>query len=303
MDVSVIIPTWNRRELLQRALASVYAQTVEPGEVLVVDDGSSDDTAAMVRHRFPRAKLLGGAQNRGVSAARNLGIAAAEGRWLAFLDSDDAWREDKLERQLAALAAVPERRLCHTEEIWFRNGKRVNPRRRHQKRGGSIFRHCLPLCAISPSSVLIEKQLFAEVGTFDESMPACEDYDLWLRITAREKVLFVDEPLTIKYGGHEDQLSRRVEALDRYRIRALTKVLRSGSLTVADRRAARETLLAKIDIYTKGARRRGRLDEVAELEALRQSFAPQAAVATDVVQTDTVQADTVQTNLEVEKAP
>ncbi|MEE8138400.1 MAG: glycosyltransferase family A protein [Thermoanaerobaculia bacterium] len=261
-SVSVVIPTHNRAELLRRALRSVEGQSRPAGEVIVVDDGSDDGTGDLVRSQFPRVRYLW-QQNRGVSAARNRGIEAATGRWIAFLDSDDEWRPQKLERQLAALAREPGYRVCHTDEIWIRNGRRVNPKRKHAKQGGWIFRSCLPLCAISPSSVVIHRSIFDDVGRFDEGLEACEDYDLWLRICCRYPVLLVDEPLVVKHGGRADQLSRRIGGLDRYRIRALEKILSSASLLPPERRAALRPLLEKIDIYANGARKRGRDAEAA----------------------------------------
>lgn len=279
--VSVIIPTRDRAELTERAVRSVLEQTRPPSEILVVDDGSSDGTAEHLRDVFPGDGSADGdgppvrihrTPPRGVSAARNIGIRLARGAWLAFLDSDDTWTPDKLEAQAEALAASPGHELCHTDEIWIRNGRRVNPRQRHEKGGGRIFRRCLPLCAISPSSVLIHRRIFERVGLFDEDLPACEDYDLWLRITARYPVLYVDRPLTVKYGGHADQLSRTVEALDRYRIRALERILETAELAPDDHRAAIDMLLAKIEVYAPGARRRGRVDEAEALETLAERW-------------------------------
>jgi len=252
--VSVVIPTRDRAALVGRAIASVVAQTRPADEIVVVDDGSTDATADVVAG-FPGVRYAPIAAS-GVSAARNHGLRVAGGAWLAFLDSDDEWQPRKLEVQLRALAEAPEHLVCHTDEIWIREGRRVNPRRRHRKHGGWIFRHCLPLCAISPSAVVIHRAVFDRVGTFDESFPACEDYDLWLRICAIYPVLYVDEKLVVKHGGHEDQLSRTVEALDKYRIRALRKVLAGGTLTPDDRRAAQQTLREKRAIYLRGALRR-----------------------------------------------
>ncbi len=265
-EISVVIPTFNRAAVLGRALSSVLGQSEPPAQVWVVDDGSTDGTRELLEREFPSVRVLG-QENRGVSAARNLGLAHCSSPWIAFLDSDDTWHERKLERQMAALGEAPEHRVCHTEEIWIRNGRRVNPRRRHAKAGGWMFRDCLPLCAISPSAVLIHRSVFEEVGTFDESLPACEDYDLWLRITSRWPVLLVDEALVTKYGGHEDQLSRQIPALDRYRIQALGKILGSGILDPTDRTAAEATLRRKIGIYTGGLRKRGRHTEAEDLLA------------------------------------
>lgn len=263
--VSVVIPTFDRARVLPRALESVMAQSRPPTEVIVVDDGSTDDTAELVVDRFPTTRLIR-QENRGVSAARNRGIEAAAGEWIALLDSDDEWRPEKLEKQLDALQAQPELRICHTDEIWIRRGRRVNPRQIHAKHGGWIFRQCLPLCAMSPSSIVIHRSVFEEVGLFDEQLPACEDYDLWLRICHRYPVLLVDEPLVVKHGGHDDQLSTRIWGLDRFRIRALEKLIGEADLTTADQTAAIEELIRKIEIYLGGAVRRGRLEAVAEYE-------------------------------------
>ncbi len=252
--------------MLPRALESVTTQTRPPAELIVVDDGSTDDTVELIAGQFPEARILR-QENRGVSAARNRGIEASTGEWIALLDSDDEWRPEKLERQLAALRDHPELRICHTDEIWIRRGRRVNPRQIHAKHGGWIFKRCLPLCAMSPSSILIHRSVFDEVGLFDEGLPACEDYDLWLRICSRHPVLYVDEPLVVKYGGHEDQLSSRIWGLDRFRIQALEKILREDRLSEDDQAAALAMLLEKLQIYLAGARKRGRVEEAAEYEA------------------------------------
>ena len=275
-DISVVIPTFNRSPVLDRALDSVIAQTHSPAEVIVVDDGSTDGTAERVESGFPGVRVLQ-QENLGVSAARNRGIGASRGDWVAFLDSDDEWRPDKLERQVDALGDLPELRICHTDEIWIRRGRRVNPRQIHAKQGGWIFEHCLPLCAMSPSSILIHRSVLDDVGLFDETLPACEDYDLWLRICSRYPVLYVDEPLVVKYGGHEDQLSRRIWGLDRFRIRALEKVILDGSLSEHDRNAAATILVEKIGIYLAGARKRSKAAEVAEYEAKRLEWAEKLA--------------------------
>lgn len=264
----MVVPTFDRASVLPRALDSVIEQTRLPAEVIVVDDGSTDDTAELVESRFPGVRLLR-QENRGVSAARNRGIEASRGEWIALLDSDDEWRPRKLERQLSALEAQPDLRICHTDEIWIRQGRRVNPRQIHAKHGGWIFEHCLPLCAMSPSSIVIHRSIFAAVGMFNEALPACEDYDLWLRICSRYPVLYLDEPLVVKYGGHEDQLSSRIWGLDRFRIQALEKVLCDGSLADDDRESAAAMLLQKVDIYLTGARKRGKSSDVEEYEDKR----------------------------------
>ncbi len=270
--ISTIVPTFDRAALLRRALSSVQSQSLRSDEVIVVDDGSSDGTRELVASEFPTVRYLF-QDNLGVSAARNRGARAAAGEWLAFLDSDDEWLPPKLERQLQALAAEPEARICHTDEIWIRDGRRVNQGRRHAKPSGWVFRRCLPLCAISPSAVVIHRSLFEALGGFDETLPACEDYDLWLRLSAGHPVLLVDEPLVVKYGGHDDQLSRTVWGLDRFRVRALEKILASGRLGAGDRRAALETAVAKSRVFAAGAAKRGRGAEAAEYRRRAQGWA------------------------------
>lgn len=271
--ISVIVPTFERAGVLPRALESIERQTRPPDEVIVVDDGSTDGTGDLVRSRFQNVRYLGQEENRGVSAARNLGIREATGEWIALLDSDDEWLPRKLELQMAAVRSGGEL-ACHTDETWIRSGRRVNPGRRHAKVGGWIFADCLPLCAISPSSILLHRRVLGEIGTFDESLPACEDYDLWLRLTAGYPVRLVDEALVVKHGGHPDQLSRTIPALDRYRIRALEKILDSGSLTAEYRQAAAETLVEKARIYAAGAAKRGRNAEVAHCRTLIAAWTP-----------------------------
>ena len=263
--VSVIIPTYDRIETLPRSLNSVFKQTFSDWELIVVDDGSTDGTDEMVLRDYSSVRLHR-QENKGVSSARNAGVALASGEWIAFLDSDDAWFPEKLERQLSSLATEHELRLSHTDEIWIRNGRRVNQPKEYAKSGGHLYRRCLRLCCICPSSVLIRKDFFEELGGFDEAFPACEDYDLWLRITAREPVHYLDQALVRKYGGHEDQLSTTVWGLDRYRIRALEKILSEEILSPEDQFLTKETLIRKLRILVEGARKRGNGEVVAEYE-------------------------------------
>ncbi|MGD8350289.1 MAG: glycosyltransferase [Gammaproteobacteria bacterium] len=267
MRISVIVPSYNRRHTLERALNSVAGQTSPVDELILVDDGSTDDSYRLVEEKFPGVSVIR-QPNRGVSAARNRGIEAAGGDWIALLDSDDSWLPQKIERIRDAGRRHPDEVLFHSDEIWMRNGRRVNPMHKHRKSGGWIFTRCLPLCAISPSASVIRKSTLLELGMFDESLPACEDYDLWLRLCHRYPVHYVDEPLIVKYGGHEDQLSRRYPAMDRFRVRALIGLLQSAKLSAGDRRAAIAELLTRLDILVTGARKhrnQALLDEFAPL--------------------------------------
>ncbi|MEJ2085068.1 MAG: glycosyltransferase family A protein [Acidobacteriota bacterium] len=268
ISISVVIPTYNRKPLLGRAVESALNQTAPAHEIIVVDDGSTDDSHTYMQRHFPEIRVIRQTR-KGVSSARNRGVEASGGNWIAFLDSDDAWLPHKLEQQVESMRANPDLRICHCDEIWIRRGVRVNPKVKHAKAGGWIFSRCLPRCAISPSAVVVAKSLLLEVGLFDEDLPACEDYDLWLRICARYPVLFVQQPLVVKYGGHADQLSRTVWGLDRFRIRALEKLLDSEVLTEPQRRETVATLVDKVEIFLKGAAKRGRTSDVESLRRLR----------------------------------
>lgn len=260
-SISVIIPTYNRQVLVQRAIHSVINQTIPANEIIVVDDGSNDQTLSIIRKKYPQVQCFR-IGHGGISLARNFGIQQANGDWIGFLDSDDTWLPYKLEKQIKFLKKYPSYQICHTNEIWIRKGKRVNPKLKHQKYGGFIFERCLPLCVISPSSVLIHKDLFLTFGMFDPDLQVCEDYELWLRICAFIPVLYIDEPLIVKYGGHKDQLSKKYWGMDRFRIIALEKLLQNDRLEINQRIAVLQTLIQKIEIYIQGARKRKKLDEI-----------------------------------------
>ncbi len=268
--VSVIIPTFNRDWSLRDAIDSVLAQTYTDFELIVVDDGSTDRTHDILEAYGDRLRRIHQA-NRGVSAARNSGIGVSTGRLVAFLDSDDIWLPEKLAVQVAFFEDDRSALICQTEEIWIRNGMRVNPRKRHRKPSGLIFESSLALCLVSPSAVMVRRELFGEVGLFDEELPACEDYDLWLRVSCRIPIHLIDKHLTVKRGGHRDQLSRQ-DALDKYRIRSLVKVIESGRLTTSQRDAAALTLRKKCAIYASGCLKRGRVEEAAHYTHLTHKY-------------------------------
>ena len=269
--VSVIIPTYNRGWIIKEAIDSVLEQAFTDFELIVVDDGSDDNTADIL-HGFGNDIQVIRQSNRGVSAARNRGIRAAVGRWIAFLDSDDLWLPQKLLRQVDFFAAHTDAMICQTQEKWIRKGVRVNPKARHHKFSGLIFERSLELCLVSPSAVMIRKDLFDDVGLFDESLPACEDYDLWLRISCRFPVYLIDTPLIIKRGGHADQLSRAA-GLDKYRIQSLHSIIESNLLSNTQRLAAVRILKEKCHVYANGCRKRGRSDEAKFYEELAGKYA------------------------------
>ncbi|HOE17332.1 MAG TPA: glycosyltransferase [Syntrophorhabdaceae bacterium] len=266
--VSVITTTYNRRGFLKEAVLSVLKQDYRDKEVIVVDDGSTDNSIEEINDlpvRYVRK------DNGGISSARNKGIAAACGEYIAFLDVDDLWKKNKLSTQISQMAEQGYA-LSYTDEIWIRNGERLNQKLRHKKYSGWIFERCLPLCIISPSSAVIRREVFDDVGLFDESLPVCEDYDMWLRVTARYPVLFIEKPLIIKRGGHEDQLSRRYDGMDRFRIQAIVKILQDGCLESEMRAKAVEELRKKCLIYAKGAMRRNKEEEARYYLSLAEEY-------------------------------
>jgi glycosyltransferase involved in cell wall biosynthesis len=267
--VAVIIPTHQRLSMLQEAVASVRAQTLPPEqlELIVVDDGSDDGTWAWLEAQAD-LQALRHEQRRGPSAARNTGAAASRSELLAFLDSDDLFRPDKLARQLELLDAAPDLGLCHSDETWLRHGKELRQLPKHEKRGGWIFEHCLPMCRISPSAAVIRRPLFEALGGFDEALEVAEDYELWLRLTCRHEVGFIAAPLTIKRGGHADQLSAKYGQIEKFRIEALRRVLGCGALSPKQRAAALMTLRDKCEVHARGCDKRGKAEEAARYRAL-----------------------------------
>jgi len=258
----VIIPTYNRGWILKDAVDSVLSQDYPHFELIVVDDGSTDDTKDILNTYGADIQVLR-QSNTGVSAARNRGIRHASGELVAFLDSDDSWFKRKLSDQVSFFNQNPEALICQTEEIWIRNGKRVNPRKIHKKLSGIIFEPSLHLCLVSPSAVMMRREFFDRIGYFDETLPACEDYDLWLRASASYPVYLIDEPLISKRGGHPDQLSKGW-GLDKYRILSLKKIIESGLLSDDQKKAALRVMKEKITIYAQGCLKRGKAEEASE---------------------------------------
>lgn len=269
MQISVVIPTYNRYEFLQRALESVFSQTYKASEIIVIDDGSTDNTSE-IQKDFPQIKYIY-QTNSGVSSARNLGILNAVNEWVAFLDSDDTWHENKLQAQVAFHKENSVILMSYTDEQWIRDGKEVNIPKKFKKYGGEIFEKSLEFCNIAPSSVLIHKKLFVEVGYFDESLEVCEDYDLWLRIALKNKIGLIDKKLITKYAGHGDQLSFKYWGMDRFRVLALEKLL-----TLCDNSKQYELIKQvaqkKYNLLLKGAKKYDKLSEIKKYEKKVKSF-------------------------------
>ena len=257
MLVSVIIPTYNRKGYLQQAINSVLLQSHQEVEIIVVDDGSSPEQR-LQKSRIAHEEIKYFYRpHHGVASARNFGVSMSKGDYIAFLDSDDLWERRKLEKQLEFLKNNPEYKVCYTNERWVRNGEYLNQMKKHKKYHGWIFDKCLPLCIISCSSILMERHIFFELGGFDESLPVCEDYDLWLRMSLRYPIAFIDEQLVTKRGGHAGQLSRKYWGMDRFRIQSLEKLLKRR-ITDEQRRLVKRELRIKYKILINGCWKHGR---------------------------------------------
>ena len=255
-DISVVIPTHNRCELLKRALNSVLDQTIKVREIIIVDNGSTDNTYEMISPLFPKITYIY-EKRKGVSIERHVGIKNCQSTWIAFLDSDDSWKPQKLEKQLFFANNINKNcRLIHTNEIWYKNNKLQNQLKKHQKSGGDIFQKSLELCCVSPSSAFMKKEVFDDYGFFDEDLKVCEDYDRWIRITAKEEVGFLDKPFVKKYGGHDDQLSKKYWGIDRYRIKSLEKNLKNNWFTSEQKKSVLNILIKKLSIMSNGAKKR-----------------------------------------------
>jgi glycosyltransferase involved in cell wall biosynthesis len=260
--ISVVIPVFNRENLIKKAIESVLCQTYSNYELIIVDDGSRDNTKKILRQyqiTYPHIIKVIYSRNKGVSCARNIGIAKARGEYLAFLDSDDLWISSKLCEQIDFMLKK-NLDICQTEEIWVRNNVRVNSKNKHKKKSGKIFYDSLVLCIISPSAVMIKKTVFENIGMFDEKLLACEDYDLWLRISLYYPIYTMSKSLIIKNGGHADQLSRKYWGMDRFRVYSMLKILRKEKqLDCFKKRALYYYLSDKAKVVASGAKKRKKI--------------------------------------------
>ena len=271
-QVTVILPTWNRAKWLKKSVESVLSQTFQDFELIVVDDASTDSTEEILESYSGKIRSIFLPENLGVSAARNYAIVQSDSKWIAFLDSDDFWHTEKLEKQIKQTKIFPEYRIHFTDEIWIRNGIRVNPKNKHRKREGWIFKPSLTLCLMAPSTVMLRRELLERHGMFDDSLPVCEDYDLWLRLTAYHPVALLNEKLMTRHGGHADQLSRKLWGIDRFRVQSLQKILIQENLRPGDRTAAVRILREKCKILIKGFRNRGNMKEIRVYQKVIQKY-------------------------------
>ncbi len=271
--VDIVIPVFNRAWCVNRAICSVQNQSFKDFHLWVVDDGSTDNTIDVLHKalaQIPSGKMsiLQLKTNKGVSVARNLAIQAGSAKWVAFLDSDDEWHTHKLFKQLEYAKTHPQYPLIHTNETWLRNGLKINQKKKHLKKGGRIFTHSLEMCRISPSSALINRTFLLKIGLFREDFPVCEDYELWLRATARSPIGFINLPLVIKHGGHSDQLSHKYKAMDEWRVRAMFNCIHNPFIKSQEKHQLLKTLQKKCRILLNGYQKHKNFVNQSEISAI-----------------------------------
>ncbi len=250
MKISVIIPTFNRSEFIVNTINSVLNQTYSVAEIIVIDDGSIDDTAMIIEKlsiNTDKIKYIS-QENRGVSSARNLGILNASNNWICFLDSDDIWNTDKIEQQVIFHTKNPAILFSHTQEQWLFNNKIIKQKKHQSKKSGFCFKENIANTLIGASTVMIHKSILNHIGHFDEELLVCEDYDLWLRILYKYEVGFIDKELIKKIAGHKNQLSFSTPLMDIFRIKVLQKHIKSKYT-----HEIQDMIVKKCDILIKGA--------------------------------------------------
>ena len=269
--VSVIIPTYNRAYLLPKAVESVLSQTFKDIELIVIDDASTDYTPELIRRYIEKSSIpifyWKNKERLGPAASRNIGIKLAKGKFIAFLDSDDWFLPAKLEKQVEFFWKNPSYYLVQTEERWYKQGRRIFPKKIHRKAKGYFFHRAVRLCVVSMSTVMVKKELFKEVGLFDPAFPVCEDYEFWLRVSLKFPVGLIEEELVEKDGGRPDQLSA-TKGLDYYRTLALIKIFKNyfSELTPEQKLLLYREACRKFRIFFKGALKYGNLGRAFELK-------------------------------------
>lgn len=274
--VSVIIPTYNRLNFLKEAIHSVLNQTYSKFELIVMDDGSTDNTQEYLCSNNINTIRLNHSGKPGY--VRNQGAKKARGKYIAFLDSDDLWKQDKIQKQIDYFNKNRKIVICHTKEIWDRKGKIISQSKQQHKTSGNIFESALKKCIIGPSTVMIEKKTFIDIGMFRESLEIAEDYELWIRITSRYHVGYLDEPLVIKRGGHEDQLSLKYGQVEIFRIKALKMDIEDEFFSTSQMKKAKYELANKCAIYANGAKKRGKHKEASHYGNIAQLYQQKAAL-------------------------
>jgi glycosyltransferase involved in cell wall biosynthesis len=275
VNYSVIIPVYNRELLIREALDSVLAQSLPPSEIIVADDGSTDNTLSVVRSLLEERggtipwRILELSHSGMAGAVRNRGVEVSKADWIAFLDSDDLWEPEKMTCQDDYSKKNPHCRLIHSREKWLRGSKTISQKKQKHKREGDIFDDALVKCIIGPSTTVIRRELWNEAKGFREDLEIAEDYELWLRITACEMVGYVDSPLITKRAGEWENLSDKYGQIEKFRLHALEQLLITDwfRLNCQDQSRHDKALgeyRRKCEIYARGCEKRGRPQEARE---------------------------------------
>lgn len=221
-EVSVIIPTYNSAHYVVEAVESVLAQTYQDVEILVIDDGSKDETAQVMKRYKKQVRYIQ-QENSGVAVARNRGVQASRGDYIAFLDADDTWSREKLERQMDALVRHPHYRVCYSALTIADADLRLLSISRSQKSESTLEALLTRGNVVAtPSSVICERALFDLVGGFDPTLSQCADWDMWVRLAAQTEFLYMDEPL-VTYRQHSSNMSRNAPLLELDSVKVLSK--------------------------------------------------------------------------------
>lgn len=267
--VSVVIPAYNCEKYLREAIDSVLAQTFADYELIVVNDAATDSTPDILAEYEQAGKLrvVTHPTNRGLSAARNSGIAASRGAYVTFLDADDVWRSEKLEHQVRILRGRPDLVLLGSRELFFADGSEYKlPELPAEPRLRELCWQDLLLgsLGLSPSNAIMKRECFAEVGGFDESLTAVEDRDQWIRIV-RCFGGAVEDGVVNAWRFHPDSMSGDPARMKRNEKRVLTKAFRADDCSLSLRLRAYAHMYLDIAItYYEGHDRRRALEHLAK---------------------------------------
>jgi glycosyltransferase involved in cell wall biosynthesis len=300
VGATVVVPTCNRREMVAQALQSVLAQTYRNFELVVVDDGSTDGTPMHLMRLLgaePRAvEILSRMNpaalnpffhqfvhdgipiqyqyhpNRGLGAARNRGIRHARGTYVAFLEAEDLWEPTHLQAQIAFLDGDGWARIARVGGRQAKDGTRARRSRRAEEASGWIFSQALEACPAGLSCAVVHRGCFAECGTFDENMPACDDYDLWLRLAARFPIHYVAGP-EVTHRSPRPELASHSWTWDRFRVYALEKAFQSGQLNPEQRFLVSQEIVRRCEHLVEGYRRQKSEERANFYERKRKRFA------------------------------
>jgi len=250
LEVSVIIPTYNSAQYVTDAVNSVLNQSFGDLEVLVIDDGSTDDTETVMSHYTAPVRYIR-QQNGGVAVARNRGISESRGRYVAFLDADDTWLPDKLERQIAALRAHPDDRVCYTAFTLVTSDLSPLGIVRSKRQGRALEDLLLRGNVVgSICTVLCERSLFEKTGGFDPALSQCADWEMWVRLAALTEFHYLDNA-TVTYRQHGSNMSRNAPLLEQDSLRVLEKGFAMPEVTNS-LRAKRRAAFARNDMVLAG---------------------------------------------------